>query len=247
MMDMTSPSLLNRTLRTLTAGVAVAVAGYAGFASASWLRYGRLTPAAADERDVLLDRFMPRYEIVERHRVDVAAPAYITLAAAKEQDLLRSGLVRAIFTTRRVVLGGIDDMVVRPRGLLSQMLSLGWAVLAEEPDREVVVGAVTRPWEANVVFRALPPEQFAAFDEPGFVKIAWTLRADQVDGLSSVFRTETRAVATDPEAREKFRRYWSLVSPGVILIRRLSLAPLKREAERRAREVPGTTVAYGLS
>jgi hypothetical protein len=50
---------------------------------------------------------------------------------------------------------------------------------------------------------------------------------------TSVFRTETRAVATDAFARAKFRRYWSFVSPGIWLIRRMSLGPLKRE-ERRA-------------
>jgi hypothetical protein len=231
------PTVANRVLRALVAGAGVAVAAYAAFAGITWLRYGEPTDAAPDEQDALLDRFMPRYEIVERHRIEVEAPAGVTLAVAKEQDLFRSGLVRAIVTTRRVILGGADDEAVRPRGLLSEMLSLGWGVLADEPGREVVVGAVTRPWEANVVFRPLQPEQFAAFEEAGFVKIVWTLRADPVDGASSIFRTETRAIATDPEAREKFRRYWSLVSPGVILIRRLSLAPLKREAERRAREL----------
>ena len=49
-----------------------------------------------------------------------------------------------------------------------------------------------------------------------------------------MFRTETRAVATDDFARLKFRRYWALVSPGVALIRQASLGPLKAEAERRA-------------
>jgi len=103
------------------------------------------------------------------------------------------------------------------------------------PDREIVVGAVTKPWEADVTFRGLPPEEFAAFHEPGFVKIAWTLRADPVGEASSVFRTETRAIATDATARAKFRQYWSLVSPGVSTIRWLSLRPLKHEAERRVR------------
>ena len=50
----------------------------------------------------------------------------------------------------------------------------------------------------------------------------------------SVFRTETRAVATDVMARTRFRRYWSLLSPGTIVIRRMMLQPLKAEAERRA-------------
>src|SRR2546425_934592 len=107
--------------------------------------------------------------------------------------------------------------------------------LAGVPGREIVVGAVTQRWMAQV-FRALPPAEFAAFDEPGYAKIVWTLRADPIAAEESLFRTETRVNTTDPKARRKFRWYWSLVSPGVALIRRLSLAPLKREAERRARE-----------
>jgi hypothetical protein len=51
-----------------------------------------------------------------------------------------------------------------------------------------------------------------------------------------VFRTETRATTTDPVSRAKFRRYWAFLSPGIILIRRMSLGLVKREAERRARE-----------
>jgi hypothetical protein len=41
-------------------------------------------------------------------------------------------------------------------------------------------------------------------------------------------------MTTDLAARAKFRRYWSFLSPGIILIRWISLAPLKAEAERRA-------------
>src|SRR5262249_47613425 len=94
---------------------------------------------------------------------------------------------------------------------------------------------VTKPWEPNVTFRALPPGEFAAFSEPDYVKIAWTLRADPIDRTSCVFRTETRAIATDPAARSRFRWYWAFASPGIALIRRLSLRPLKRDAERRVR------------
>ena len=97
------------------------------------------------------------------------------------------------------------------------------------------MGAVTQPWSANVVFHPLPPQEFAAFDQPDYVKIVWTLRADPIGDNASVFRTATRAVATDAAARGKFRRYWSFLSPGIILIRWVSLAPLKADAERRAR------------
>ena len=80
----------------------------------------------------------------------------------------------------------------------------------------------------------MPPAEFTAFHEPDYVKIAWTLRADPRGPDESVFRTETRVVATDPVARAKFRRYWAFVSPGIIMIRWLSLGPVKADAERRA-------------
>jgi hypothetical protein len=143
-------------------------------------------------------------------------------------------LIHADFRARELIMGSSKGATL-PRGLRATTEALGWGVLAEVPGREVVMGAVTRPWEANVTFRALPPGEFAAFDEPGFVKIAWTLRADPVDARTSIFCTETRAVATDAAARARFGRYWSWASPGMALIRRLSRRPLKREAERRAR------------
>jgi hypothetical protein len=37
-----------------------------------------------------------------------------------------------------------------------------------------------------------------------------------------------------PAARNRFRRYWSFLSPGIIVIRWALLGPVKREAERRA-------------
>jgi hypothetical protein len=221
----------------VAAGVAGFVAaGYATFAGLTWLRYGRVADANPAFADPLLDRYMPAYEVVERHEVHINAPAPIVLATAREQDLMGLPLVRAIFKTRELLMGAAPprrDPV--PNGLLAEMLSLGWGVLAEVPDREVVVGSVTRPWEANVIFTALPHDTFAAFAEPGFVKIAWSLRADPIGADRCVFRTETRAIATDHVARARFRRYWAFVSPGVALIRRLSLAPLKNKAEQRAR------------
>lgn len=191
--------------------------------------------AQADtSRDALLDRFMPVYDIVERHHIRVDAPAAVTFAAARDQDLLRSPGIRAIFRARELVLRSAPDESAQPRRLIEQMKQLGWGVLAEIPSREIVMGAVTEPWEPNVTFRALAPDAFAAYDEPGHVKIVWTLRVDPRGTSASDFRTETRAVATDAAARTRFQRYWALVSPGVALIRWLSLRPLKQEAERQA-------------
>lgn len=215
--------------------IGVAAAAYGLYAGRTWLRYGHVPRASREDDDPLLDRFMPAYEVVERHHIRVAASAQTTFGAACETNLLASPISRAIFRAREVILGSTPDETERPGGVLALTKSIGWGVLAEVPGREVVMGAITRPWEANVTFRALPPDGFAAFNEPGYVKIVWTLRADPVNGAESVFRTETRVIATDGPARQKFRRYWSLVSPGIIIIRAVMLQPVKREAERRAR------------
>jgi len=224
--------------RRLAGAAGLAGLSYALVAAVSWYRYGHVAHLAEDEGgDALLDRFLPRYEVVERHRTRVAAPAAVTFAAACELDLTRSAIVRGIFKCREVILGSHPDAAPRPRGLVTLMKDLGWGVLAEVPDREIVCGAVTQPWQADVVFRALPPEEFAAFREPGWVKIAWTLRADPLGADASIARTETRAATTDAAARAQFRRYWSLFSPGIALIRRISLRQLRTEAQARAGEM----------
>jgi hypothetical protein len=112
-------------------------------------------------------------------------------------------------------------------------MTLGWRVLHEEPGRKLIVGAVTRPWEAEVRFRGLEPEEFAPFHEPGYTKIIWTLEAEPTGGETSIFRTETRAMTTDVEARRRFRRYWAMVSPGVALIRHEILRQIRGEAAKR--------------
>jgi hypothetical protein len=215
--------------------IGAAAGAYAAYAGFTWLRYGRPSRSTLESQDPLLDCFMPSFDVAERHHIRVSAPAETTLAAASEADLLQSPIARAIFRAREVILGGEPDRESRPRGLLALTQSIGWRVLAEVPGREVVVGAVTQPWKANVTFMGLSPDEFTAFTEPGYVKIAWTLRADPITPTESVFRTETRAVATDVSARTKFRRYWSLLSPGIIAIRLMTLQPVKAEAERRAR------------
>jgi hypothetical protein len=212
-------------------GAGLAVAGYAAYAAAAWLRYGRPCPPGPGEGDPLLDRFLPEYDVAERHHIRVHAPADVVLSAASQLDLRGSPLVRAIFSTRAWILGAGPD--ARPaQGLLADVQSLGWRVLAEVPGREIVVGAITQPWQAKVVFECPPPEAFLLDRRPAHVKIVWTLRADPVGPAESIFRSETRVATTDASARRRFRRYWAAFSAGILVIRRVMIAEVRRAAER---------------
>jgi hypothetical protein len=223
-----------RAAATWTAtGVVLGVGAYAAYVAAAWARYGHAAPPAYDERDSLLDAFMADPDVAERHRIRIDAPPDVVLAAAKNADMQRAVLVRAIFRARELVLGASPGAATRPRGLLATLESLGWRVLAERPGRELVVGAATRPWMADVVFRGLAPEEFRTFREPGYVKIAWTLRADPDGDGGPIFRTETRATATDASARRRFRWYWARFSPGIVLIRRVLIRQVRYELDNR--------------
>jgi hypothetical protein len=179
---------------------------------------------------------MTRYDVVDRHSISVAAPASVTFGALMDQSLDDSAVVRAIFKGREVLLGAEPSQPPHARNLVEVTRALGWVTLAERPGHEIVVGAVTRPWEPNVVFRGIPPAEFAAFNEPDYVKIVWTLRADAVSAHASIARTETRAVATDAAARRRFRWYWARFSPGISLIRTMAQRLVRKKAEEGARQ-----------
>jgi len=223
--------------RKIARGMAVAATAAAGAYAAlivfNRARYGTVAPGPHDS---LLDRFIPNPEVVEEHQIGIRAPADIVMATAKDMELMKSPLIRMIIRARELAMGGQPDVRPHPSTLFEQMQSIGWVVLSERAGREVVLGSVTQPWLAAPVFRSVAPNHFRDFSEPGYVKIAWTLRADPIDATHSVFHTETRVCATDAEARARFRDYWSFVAPGVKLIRVAMLQPLRRAAERRARK-----------
>jgi hypothetical protein len=210
--------------------------GWAAYAGVAWLRYGRLrrrgTGGGSGDP---LDRFLPDPEVDERHETAVAAPAAVSLAAAKELDLQRSPVVHVIFALRELParLRGQKVRWAAP-GLVEETLAIGWGVLLDVPDEVYIAGAVTQPWKADVEFRALPPAEFAAFDEPGYAKIVWTLEAETLSERESLLRTRTRVKTTDPVARKLFRRYWSVLSPGILLIRYEALRLIRRDARSRA-------------
>jgi hypothetical protein len=183
----------------------------------------------------LLDRFMPEYEVGERREIVVRAPVHVTWAAARQVSLDRSRLIRAIFAGRELLMGSSPAPETKAATFLEKVLALGWGVLSEEPGREIVLGAVTRPWEADVKFRSVPPAEFAQFAEPGYAKIAWTLAVEPLEAGRTLCGTETRVATTDAQSRARFRRYWTALSPGILLIRRVTLRLIKSDAERQAR------------
>jgi hypothetical protein len=187
----------------------------------------------------LLDDYIAMPFVRERREITVAAPADIVFETARNFDLLSIPIVRAIFHLRAKLLRATPP----PRrwtGLVAETRALGWGTLVEVPDRLHVSGAVCQPWVGNVVFIPIPPERFASYSESDMVKIVWTLEAEPLGPERTRLATETRVEPTDLAARRKFRRYWRKAGMGIVLIRWLGLPAMRREAERRWREMRDT-------
>jgi hypothetical protein len=193
---------------------------------------------------VLLDAFIPEPDICERHEIVIRAPAKLTLDTARNFDMQSIAMIRAIFWLRAKMLGA-KSVAWRTQGLIADMLAIGWQPLAEEPGRYFAAGAACQPWKAEVTFSPILPGQFASFNQPDRVKIAWTLEAEPLGPALTRFATETRVAATDAAARIKFRRYWRKFGIGIVMIRRLLLRALRRTAERRWRASPRSESLYG--
>ena len=86
--------------RYLKFGGAASAAAYVAYVAYAWSRYGRPSRPPWWDRDVLLDEFMPAYDVVERHHVMVDGAPEVVLSAACEQRMSELPPVRAIFKAR---------------------------------------------------------------------------------------------------------------------------------------------------
>lgn len=203
--------------------------GWAGWSTVTWVRYGHVI--ASPPLDPSMTRFIPRYEVVEQHQRDVAASRAAAFRAVQSFRLDDSGIIRSIFRARELMLSqrSADSAFSPP--FLQLARQIGWGVIDSVPGRKYVFGAVTQPWQGDVHFRALPPRRFLAFDTAGYAKIVWSIVIDSLSPASSRVTTETRVATTDSVSRDRFRRYWSIYSPGIVLIRREILRVIAERAE----------------
>ncbi|MBX3277399.1 MAG: hypothetical protein KF868_05280 [Acidobacteria bacterium] len=182
-----------------------------------------------------LDEFIPQPDVQERFSIKVHAPAATVLDTACNFDMQSPRLVRMIFRMRELLMRASVAQKRKPQGLLEETRALGWGLLAQTPGL-IICGATCRPWEADVTFTPIAPQEFTAFAEPDCVKIAWSLETESITPEVTVLSQETRVVSTDAQARLKFRRYWRWARFGIIAIRLLLLPAVRREAEKRWRK-----------
>ncbi len=195
---------------------------------------------SAPETLDLLDAHLPTYDVVLTEHLVVEADTDTVFAAAKNFDFTttRSRLVTALMTARALPSRVLGRPVETPPALMLARDSgevPGWVVLGEIPGREVVFGAVGTFWKPDIEWHDLTADQFTAFEEPGWGKIACHLlvRPDGPD--RSILSYECRTTTTDPASQAQMARYWWLIRPFVAYILRAVVRTIRANVEAHAR------------
>jgi len=186
-----------------------------------------------------LDQFAPVYQFSEFHSIGIAAPreqVYRALESVTADEIV---LFRALTWLRRFGRPGPESILNPPQHVpvLDVASRTSFLVLAEEPNREIVLGtlvAAPRRWHHSAKptpdsFKAL----FVTANTPGFASATMNFRIEDVGPMACTLTTETRVYATDASTRRRFARYWRVIYPGSAFIRRMWLRAIARRAEAR--------------
>jgi hypothetical protein len=174
---------------------------------------------------ILIDRVMPEYDRREVHRRTIDAPPAAIWAAAHDLRGDEMTAMRLLMGIRTLGRRSDDDS----RTVLDSFKWMGFRVVDEDPERELVVAGIGRFWRLSGGLRRVESrEHFTSFEEPGYAKVAFNFRLEGRE-----LSTETRIAGTDDRARRRFGLYWLAIRPGSGLIRREWLRAIDRRASRR--------------
>ncbi len=173
----------------------------------------------------LADDFLPVFDVVMRHAVDVAAPAPVVWDALQRADFADAWYVRALLMLRGLRRPGRAERLT-----LERLIAGSFIPLAERPGRAIALGVVGRFWTPSGGRVRVRPAEFQGFATPGYARAVWTFALEPTGPAATRLTTETRVACVDAASRRRFRLYWLVVRPFSGLIRHAMLAAVAREA-----------------
>src|SRR5579864_418246 len=140
----------------------------------------------AQQSELLIDQFLPRYDLAVVHAEVLRAQPERCYRAARSFDLFREPMIRTLLELRAAP-QRVADRLSRHHAANASMRTfrlddmvrppINWILLGEVAGTEIVLGQIGRPWQSTQmgIGPNVAPQEFAAFDQPGFAKIALSL------------------------------------------------------------------------
>src|SRR5215210_3190689 len=173
---------------------------------------------------MLIDDFLPNYDVHEQHQIKVCAPINRVYAEIRNLDISQAKLSMFLFRLRGTSAPSCFT--------LNDFLKMRFILLGEKPNEELLLGLVGRFWTPSGELRLLDAEGYRNFNEPGYAKAAWNFSVSEQPDGSVLLETETRVYCLDNVSRRWFRLYWLVIGAFSGIIRREVLQAIKRNAER---------------
>jgi hypothetical protein len=186
-----------------------------------------------------LDDWMPRWQVGEKHALEIAAAPEKVFAAIHAVRADEITLFRTLTAIRRCGQDGPENILNAPdqKPLLDVATETTFLWLDDEAPREIVVGTVIAAPPAERAAGNLRAELFRQNLKPGVVLATMNFLVTPSAGGSTV-TTETRVYANGAAALRRFGVYWRLIHPGSDLIRRMWLRAIAQRAERTEQPMP---------
>lgn len=184
---------------------------------------------------MLLDSFMPRWDLADRHEIVVHASPEQAYRAIREVDLARSWVTRLLLSIRNPL-----STLRRgrpPRLTFDEIIRSGFILLAEESGNAIVFGLAGRFWAPSGGRVKTLASEFPGPARPGAASAVMAFWVEPLGAKGCRVVTETRVLCADAAALRSFRRYCRFVKPGSEIIRRMALRGIKRDAENGASRV----------
>ena len=175
-----------------------------------------------------IDQFMPQFDVMARYETTVRAPVERAYAVARHLDMRESTAIRLLYRLRGMPVQSLT---------LDGMIDTGFNLLADDVGREIVLGLVGRFWTPSGLLETVDAAEFAGFQRPGLAKAAVNIAFSPLPYACSCVSTQTRVYCGDQSSRQRFRFYWTLISPFSGWIRKEWLRLIKAQVERDAKEM----------
>lgn len=185
-----------------------------------------------------IDELMPDYTFNEIHKVEVKA------SSEKAKQVLQTTGIKDIPAARLLMkIRGIadDDVDMSDRAANniagSDTISTpDFNFFVVSPDEWITVMILKSVIITNNSNQPEPPEiksleQFMAFHDLGYVKVAVNFRFIPNGSGKTILTTETRNCGITPKDSRIFGYYWRIIYPGSAIIRRVWLNTIKNRAE----------------
>jgi hypothetical protein len=174
-----------------------------------------------------LNFFLPDYFLREVHHLALRSSPKETYQAICDFDMSGVPWINGLFRLRTVL--DKKKSTSSHLTLRDAYRNGGFILLDEIPDQQLIVGAIGKIWRPAIAFKKVDSFDYANFHQPGFAKVAWSLKCEPRIAGGTFCSFEVRVGATDSISAAKMRSCYSLIGPFSRAIRRSIFARFRKK------------------